>query len=106
MSNAKENTKGSGDTLAHTLLSISQFPQSLAPSHDDKRIPIPDLMNRMVASYAFQAFETNQLTFNIGDVVNILDRNAKGPEWWKVQRISDNAIGIVPNDYFVSTVQS
>jgi hypothetical protein len=113
MSLREENAKSSGD-LTHPLapmednfmITPSISPPGLALSDDDRTIshPYPDTVDMLVALYSFHAFEPSQLTFDVGDVVKVLDRNADGPEWWKVQRVGDNAVGIVPSNYFVSTM--
>ena len=88
------------------LMSTDLLPPGLAPVDENTCAlpPIPGALTMLVALYSFQALEPNQLTFAIGDVVKVLDQNADGPEWWKVQRVGDNAVGIVPNNYFVSTM--
>jgi len=118
MSEAHENTKDSGDAVdpppTHThdtfALPPSPSPPGLMPANveDDHSIilPFPDNVNMLVALWPFQAFQPDQLTFNTGDVVEVLDRNADGPGWWKVQRISDDEVGIVPNNYFVCSTQA
>lgn len=51
---------------------------------------------------SIQGFGPDWLAFVAGDVVQVLDRHASG--WWKVQRISDDALGVGPSNYFVSTL--
>jgi SH3 domain len=86
----------SPQSLSPPGLEPSEGNRSISPRH-------PAAVDMLVALYPFQAFEAHQLTFNVGDVVTVLDRNADGPEWWKVQRISDDEVGVVPSNYFVST---
>lgn len=66
----------------------------LAPSDDGKSV-VPSML---IAMYSFEASEPGELSFDIGDIVKVLDR---GPDWSEVQRVGDNAVGFVPNNYFV-----
>lgn len=94
------------DSVSPPASLVSSAPEQAFLTNDDKNAlaSISVTTNMLVASYSFEAFEANQLSVNIRDVVTVLDRNANGPEWWKVQRTRDDAIGIVPSNYFVSTI--
>jgi uncharacterized protein YdaL len=79
-----------------------QSPANVSPSTDNgEKIPtFPDTVITMEALYDFKAAEATDLSFIAGDTVKVLHRNQDG--WWKVQRISDNAVGVVPTNFFVS----
>ena len=58
------------------------------------------------ALYDFQGVQQDDLPFKVGDVVTLLRPHSAGR--WKVQRVSDGAIGAVPSGpgYFVSNLSS
>jgi len=61
---------------------------------------LPENVDILIALYDFQGVEDDDLSFKIGDVVRLLHPHSVGR--WKVRRISDDAIGVVPSSYFVS----
>lgn len=74
----------------------------MSATDDESRIPsFPDTVHTLEALYDFQSFDPGDLSCSAGDVVNVLRRNSNG--WWNVRRINDDAIGVVPTNYFVST---
>ena len=77
-------------------------PTSLSPSaYEGEEVPdFPDTVIMLEALYDFQGVVPDDLSCAAGDIVRVLHRNQDG--WWKVHRISDSAIGVVPTNYFVS----
>ena len=59
-----------------------------------------DTVDTLVALYDYQGAVPTDLSFKAGDVVKVLFRQPDG--WWTVKRIRDDAVGVVPSNFFVS----
>jgi hypothetical protein len=98
--------------LSHLTFLLIIFPQKTSSQVDpvstsvadtgDATSSTPDPTDTLEAMCSVQGFGPDWLVFVAGDVVQLLDQHASG--WWKVRRISDDAIGVGPSNYFVSTL--
>jgi hypothetical protein len=73
------------------------------PEGNTNAVEIPDTThwgNTLMALYDYEGTEPGELSFHIGDVVTAVDRSYDN--WWRVRRVSDGEIGIIPINYFVS----
>lgn len=63
-----------------------------------------NVLDIMVALYAFQAQNDTELTFDKGDRLEVIDRPACDPDWYKA-RNTQGQIGLVPKNYLVELSQ-
>ena len=63
-----------------------------------------NVLDIMVALYAFKAQNDTELSFDKGDRLEVIDRPASDPDWLKA-RNTQNQIGLVPKNYLVELSQ-
>lgn len=63
-----------------------------------------NVLDIMVALYSFKAQNDTELSFDKGDRLEILDRPASDPDWFKA-RNTQAQVGLVPKNYLVELSQ-
>ncbi len=63
-----------------------------------------NILDIMVALYAFKAQNDTELSFEKADRLEILDRPPSDPDWYKA-RNNQGQIGLVPKNYLIELSQ-
>ncbi|MFH4976600.1 hypothetical protein AB6A40_003309 [Gnathostoma spinigerum] len=81
--------------------SVEKFSPSRNVEGDNSTVMIPpknDIMEVVVAMYSFDAQSAEELSFQKGERLEIIDHPAHDPEWW-MARNSRGETGLVPTNY-------
>lgn len=105
-SNNNTPTKQSTDTSANHTTSNNNSTYSISSATTPTNKPSPPStdsappgkpLKHMRALYKFDATDDEQLSFNVGDILIILEQTDDG--WWYARHSSNNKIGYVPEPY-------
>lgn len=83
-----------------TSLSINQQSDKLYPNTMSLKSiseALPSTSNNVVAMFAFEAQESSDLSFKVGDVIEVLQRTQSKNEWWRGRL--NGQIGDFPANY-------
>ncbi|KAI4879737.1 hypothetical protein NFI96_023396 [Prochilodus magdalenae] len=91
----QQNKRGSLEERAHTMGRSSPVSNPAAPRRTSDTLPAPRSAIQVKALYDFTAEEDDELGFNTGDIIEVLDRS--DASWWRGRL--RGSVGLFPANY-------
>lgn len=85
--------------VEETQIPDTSAPEESTPAPSQAGPPAqPTVICRVRALYAFQSGNQEELSFERGNVMDIIDRPENDPDWWEARK-ADGSTGLVPRNY-------
>ena len=80
------------------------FPANYVEDREISSSPPPSrdscaIVCRVIAKYAFNSGNPEELRFSKGEIMEIIDQPAEDPDWWEARKQGSTSTGLIPRNY-------